>query len=578
MITRWHRALALSLGLLAACETAPPPPPAVRFTVPVPEDRVLSSFAVSSDGARIAYSAESVADGRRRLHLIETSSRAERELPNTTGASSPFFSPDGTSLAYFSRGAIWRVLLAGDREPVRVVDAPVESAGGTWTADDRIVFAPLGTAGLMEVPAAGGRATALTELNVADGELEHGWPHALSDGSTVFTVSERGRDSHIEVLSPDKQRTRLRVPIVGHAQYVQSGHLVYSFLGNLMAVTFDAEKRAIDGVPMAVAKGMQTFGGFGALGRSGFSVSRTGTLVWLRAGAQEAGSRLVRVERDGKVSPLSAPPDVLQTPRLSPDGRRLAVVVRSGVMTREIRVLDASRPDRIILRIQGGDNQSPAWMDNRRLTFGSNRDGLQKIYVVAVDGKRPPAPLFTANATAARNPASWSRPPRLLGLYEIEPARGRDVLVYRAGESIAPVAATGANERSPAVSPDGRWIAYVSDGSGRDQVYMAPLDRAGEAAQLTRDGATEPVWTREGLVYRQGESVVLRALQDRSLGEPRVLFEGHFERDPGANLASYDVDPQGRFFVMLKSVLQPRELRVVRNWGTELANLFVGLH
>ena len=128
----------------------------------------------------------------------------------------------------------------------------------------------------------------------------------------------------------------------------KTGHLVYSFLGNLMAVRFNPEERAIDGVPMVVAKGMQTFGGFGALGRSGFSVSRTGTLVWLRAGAQDAGSRLVRVERDGKVSPLSALQDVLQTPRLSPDGRRLAVVVRSGIMTREIRVLDAARPDRII--------------------------------------------------------------------------------------------------------------------------------------------------------------------------------------------------------------------------------------
>jgi hypothetical protein len=142
--------------------------------------------------------------------------------------------------------------------------------------------------------------------------------------------------------------------------------------------------------------------------------------------------------------------------------------------------------------------------------------------------------------------------------------------VYRIGESISPVAATGANERSPAVSADGRWISYVSDGSGRDEVYVAPLDRAGEAMQLTRGGATEPVWIREGLVYRQGESLVLRARRDRSLGEPQVLFEGHYERDPGANLASYDADYQGRFFVMLKSVLRPRELRVVRNWGTEL--------
>ena len=99
-----------------------------------------------------------------------------------------------------------------------------------------------------------------------------------------------------------------------------------------------------------------------------------------------------------------------------------------------------------------------------------------------------------------------------------------------------------------------------------------------DAMQLTRGGAIEPAWTREGLVYRQGESLVLRALQDRQLREPRVLFEGHFERDPGANLASYDADSQGRFFVMLKSVLQPRELRVVKNWGTELGNLFLGLH
>ena len=144
------------------------------------------------------------------------------------------------------------------------------------------------------------------------------------------------------------------------------------------------------------------------------------------------------------------------------------------------------------------------------------------------------------------------------------------MLVYRIGESIAPVAATGANERSPAVSPDGRWIAYVSDASGRDEVYAARLDSTGEAMQLTNAGATEPVWAREGLFYREGESVVLRALDSGKLGAPQAIFEGHFERDPGANLASYDVDPRGRFFIMLKSALQPRELRVVKNWGGEL--------
>ena len=390
----------------------------------------------------------------------------------------------------------------------------------------------------------------------------------LPDGSIVFTVSQRGRDPHLEVLSAKGQRTRLRVPIIGQAQFVETGHLIYSFLGNLMAVRFDLDERTTDGVPVAVAKGIQTSTGFGVLGRSGFAVSRTGTLVWLRAGADEGKSRLVRVERDGRVSPLAAPIDALQTPRLSPDGRRLAVVARSGVMTREIRVLDAARPDRVVRTIQGGDNQSPAWRDSRRLSFGSNREGLQKIYVVSVDQQRPPVPLFTADATVARNPASWGE--RLLALYEIEPARGRNVLVYRIGESVAPVAATSANERSPSVSRDGKWIAYVSDASGRDEVYVARLDRAGDALQVTKAGATEPMWAREGLFYREGERVMLRALIRETLGEPQALFEGHFERDPGSNLASYDVDPQGRFFIMLKSALQPRELRVVRNWGTEL--------
>ena len=144
------------------------------------------------------------------------------------------------------------------------------------------------------------------------------------------------------------------------------------------------------------------------------------------------------------------------------------------------------------------------------------------------------------------------------------------MLVYRIGESVAPVAATAANERSPSVSRDGRWIAYVADASGRDEIYATPLYRNAETVQLTKTGATEPLWAREGVFYREGERMMLRTLAKGTLAEPRLLFEGHFERDPGSNLAAYDIDARGRFFIMLKSALQPSEIRVVQNWGTEL--------
>jgi serine/threonine-protein kinase len=474
------------------------------------------------------------------------------------------------SIAYFSRGAIWRVPTSGDSAPQRVTDAPSDSAGGAWTADGRIIFAPLGQAGLMQVPVSGGSPTSLTSLDDRESELEHGWPHALPGGHVVFTVSQQSRDPHIEIVSSEKERTRLRVPIAGQAQFVQSGHLVYGYLGNLMAVRFDAHEIKTVGVPIPVAKGLQTSASFGTLGRSGMSVSRSGTLAWLRATPEDVLTRLVRVDRTGRSTPMPAPPEVYQTPRLSPDGRGLAVAVRAGVMTREIRVLDTAQPARVVLRVQGGDNQSPAWMDNRRLSFGSNRDGPQRIYTVSVGRRGNPVPLFNVDASTARNPASWSRTPRLLALYEIDPIRRRDVLVYRVGESIAPVAATTANERSPDVSPDGRWVAYVSDATGRDQVYVKPLSEDADANQLTHAGASEPVWARDGLFYREGDRMMLATLERGTLKETRVVFEGHFERDPGSNLAAYDVEPGGKSLIMLKSAFAPHELRIVRSWTTEL--------
>jgi serine/threonine-protein kinase len=558
--------------------SAPLPAP-VQSTLGVPADRALDALALSPDGRWLAYAAEAT-DAHLFVRPVDES--GDREVADSGGATNPFFSADGESIAYFARGAIWKARTASGGTPQRVCDAPVDSAGGTWTGDGRIVFAPLGGLGLMTVPAAGGTPAPITTLNKKNAELAHGWPHALPAGGIVFTVSHKGRDAHLETLSASNVRGRELVPVFGQAEYVSTGHLVYSYLGDLLAVPFDADGLTARGVPVALVRGIQSSTEYEELGHSGFAVSPNGTLVWLPTSVQHQQSSLVRVDLQGAITPLGGPADVYQTPRVSPDGRRLAVVVRSGLMTRDIRVLDAAHPDRVQLTIQGGDNQSPAWIPDGRLSFASNRDGGQRIYVLTVEGSKqggqsaaPAAkPLFSADVSSPRNPASWRGPrrgggdgesmPSLLAFYEIDQFRGRDVLVYRVGEAILPVAATSANERSPWLAPDGRSIAYVSDASGRDEVYvkqLPPNGESSEARQVSSAGGTEPVWSKAGLLYRE---------RDRVLLEGKVLFEGRFEHDPAGNAANYDVDPKGRFLVMLKRGRYSGEMRLVKNWGTNL--------
>ncbi len=466
-----------------------PPPPAVRSTIVVPAGRSVESMALSREGRWLAYTAESP-DGRFRLYVRSTDGRDDHEVNGALGAELPFFSPDGRSLAYFAGDALWRAEVTGAGPPQRICDAPGGAAGGAWTDDRRMVFAPLSGRGLMSVPDAGGEPHAVTRLarNGPDSELAHGWPEPLPGGALLFTVARRGRDPLLEVLSASGARTRL-VPAIGQARYASAGRLVYSYLGDLYQVAFDASTLALRGAPARIERGVRTWSGFDELGRSGFALAASGARVWMPSAPEDFDARLVAVRLDGTIANrLGAPAAPYLTPRISPDGGRVAVAVRAGFGTRDLRVLDRAHPEHQIFSIVGGDNQSPAWMPDGRLTFASNRDGLQKIYVASADGASI-TPLFSTDVSIPRNPASWIRRPPLLAFYEIDPLRGRDVMLYRAGQAIFPVAATRANERSPVLAPDGRQVAYVSDASGRDEVYVVPVDGAvGQPRQISGTG------------------------------------------------------------------------------------------
>ena len=232
------------------------------MTVSMPAGRVLDSFAVAPDGQMLAYAAEA-ADGRLHLFLkgIDGADGDEQDVVGAGGAHDPFFSPDGKSVGFFSRDALWRISVSGG-EAQRVCAAPGDGAGGTWTDSARIVFAPLGGQGLSVVSSGGGTPASLTTLSARDGELAHGWPHALPGGAILFTVSQRGRDPHLETLSAAGQRGPRLVPAIGQAEFASSGHIVYSYLGDLYELPFDRETLKATGVPVVFAKGVQTASGF----------------------------------------------------------------------------------------------------------------------------------------------------------------------------------------------------------------------------------------------------------------------------------------------------------------------------
>jgi hypothetical protein len=506
---------------------------------------------------------------RRALDRFET-----EPIPGTEGAHSPFFSPDSQWVGFFADGMLRRIRADGTGAAENVCEAPIDSAGGAWSDDGTIVFAPLHGKGLVKVAATGGDSQPLTQPDLKAGEIAHGWPQALPNGRGVlFTVSRPLRDSLMAVLEPDGSTHRLSLPMTGQARYVSAGYLVYGLLGDLLAVPFDLEQLRIRAGPFTVARELRSSGGFGGLERTWFGVSGAGSLVYVGGLVNDPSTTLVWVDRQGRATPFSATPGPYQTPRLSPDGKRLAVAIRSGYVTRDIWILDIGRGTRARLSMEGGDNLSPVWApDGRRLTFASNKSGSQNVYLMPLEAGAAPTLLLAGGA--AHNPSSWSRDGRVLAGYDADPIRGRDVWLLDEAGQVNPVVATEANERSPSLSPDGGWMAYVSDESGGDEVYVRPIERGETARRVSVGGGTEPVWSRGGreLFYRQSDRMMVVAVTvDPPLGFslPQQLFERRYALDPGGNLPNYDVSPDGQRFVMLQSAEHPSEIRVVLNWLTE---------
>ena len=572
----------LTFAIARRLPTAAPPHNVQRLSLTFPATASLSKslphFALSADDNAVVYVGESA-----RIYVRALNEEEPRALPGTEGAWNPFFSPDGEWIGYVDAGKSGGAFLVRPgqlkkmsvRGSAPVVLADAVALGASWGRDDTIVFSRQTDHGvaLFTIAASGGAARQLT--TPANDRIRVGWPSRLPDGNTLLfsetdgPTFESGRTVAL-LLRTGERRTVLEQGYA--ARYVESGHLVYVLDGSIMAIRFDPDRMQTAGAPVRVVSAVKTqrMNGWVAM-----SVATTGSLLY-DPGLQTSERSLEWVTRERAEAPVVNDRREYSYPRLSPDGRRLAVGVGA-----DIWILDLARGTRV--RIPAADRgTSPpppitAWTaDGRRLAISRRNAPEGRIDLVDPDDVEHATPLVRRPYLVQLG--SWSKN-GTLAFFQLPGGSERDVWVLDPGASEPrPFLASRFNERGATFSPDGRWLAYAADPTGRDEVYVRPYPGPGPQVPVSTDGGVEPTWSRSGheIFYRQGDRMMAVSFGSgptASLGRPRILFEQPYEASD-LGVANYDVAPDERFVVVRSTnTVRDNMLTVVLNWQEDLKRL-----
>jgi serine/threonine-protein kinase len=568
-----------------------PPQPVLRYSMTMPEEEALSlqvqssvatRLALSPDGSRLVYVGPG--DAAMRLWVRSRDQLHAAPLPGTEGGTQPFFSPDGQGVAFFTVNPTELRVISLRGGSSITVGGGFAPRGGSWGPDGFLYIGDAGGRGVLRVPVNGGVLEPATRPDPARGEFAHFWPEVLPNGrGMVFTVTYgggvEGLDIAVADLATGEHRVLLRAV---SARYAASGHLVYVTAdGTLMAAQFDQEALALTGKATSLIEGLSIGGVFGAVD---LALSATGTLMYVSGQPAIRRGALVSVARDGTEEEID--PDWIEnfgTPALSPDGRRLAV-----------SIIEGGRRDVWIMQLDGGAARAPskltfvgnlnyrvAWSPNgREVLFVSNRNLGADLFVKRWDGSAPAELLLHRERPVFEG--LWSSDGAWL-IYRTDnnaPGRG-DILAIRPDVDSVPVelVATEFEEHSPTLSPDDRWLAYVSNEEGRTEVYVRPFPEAGEGVwRVSEDGGVGPLWAHSGreLFYRNasGQMVVaeVQAGPAFAVGRQRALFSTADYLVSTFVHQTYDVTPDDQRFVMVRDVESDYrgELIVVENFFEEL--------
>ena len=577
-----------------------PPRSLSRSVITLPQGQTLqelsgSPVVLSPDGRQLVYVARQ--GDNTRLYRRPIDEFEAKPIPGTEGASAPFFSPDGEWVGFFAEDQLKKVshlgaapLIISDLQGVRVRRGKTSyGVAGNWAADDTILFSDYFTHGIWRVPASGGTSEPVTaEAEVfRETDLDEGdyFPQLLPGGKMVLLTSDRGgTDLRVAVHSLETGERRIVIEPGSSARYLPTGHLIYAWEGNLLAAPFDLEELQVTGPSVLVVEGVMMVSG-----TAPFSVSESGSLVYVPGGERRSRSwgELVWVDREGTVEPLPLPTGSYWGPRLSPDGRSFVYWTSLNAETINVWVYELEREvARRLTDDQGGDQGWPIWSpDGKRVIFNGPTEGMgHNLYWKPVDGSGP-AERLTESEYGQQAQSYWAGGNLLVFLESHDPAdTGTDIWVLPLeGEAKPrPFLQTTSNEFHPMFSPDGRWLAYVSDESGGYEVYVRPYPGPGGVTPISTHGGTDPAWAPDGreLFYLEGRSpstklmaVSVKTEPALRVGKPRLLFAGNYMGGSPYG-RSYDITPDGQRFLMAKQEqTEVAQINVVLNWFEELKRL-----
>jgi Tol biopolymer transport system component len=513
-------------------------------------------FAISPDGRKLAFVALG-ADRTRMLWLRRLDSLTAQPLPGTEGAYGPFWSPDSRFVGFVAQGGLKRVDISGG--PAVTVASEALDLGGSWTQDEVILFVPK-VGALYQVRAASGTPTPAT---VVEGTARHTDPFFLPDGRHfLYQVTENNpkRDiSGVYVGSLDSQETPLRILRANSTPLYSQGHVLFTQERTLMAVPFDAGRLSIAGDAIPVA---ENIGGSGSNAASAISVSATGALVY-RSGSAALRTQLAWFDRKGVRGQTVGEATDQMAVELSPDGKRFAVSsLDTARDTRDIWIHDLTRGLRNRFTFDADDDIHTVWSaDGSQVAFDSRRSGRLGLFLKPASGGADTVLLESDRDNLY--PVSLSRDGRFLSYFTGNAASptGNDiwVLPLTGDRKPIPFMQTQFRERYGQFSPDGRWIAYSSTESGRDEVYVAPFPGPAVKWQISSNGGAWPRWRGDGreIFYEDAEGRLVAASVDGSgaafvVGAVQPLFMPRMRSTAWAGSTSYnyDVTADGQRFLI----------------------------